>query len=102
MTPPTTPPKSDFIRVLQERGFIHQCSDLAALDEKAAQGMITAYVGYDCTAASLHIGNLISAMMLRWLQKTGHRPITLMGGGTTRVGSHCPAPRSAFFARRFR
>jgi tyrosyl-tRNA synthetase len=86
MTPPTTPPKSDFIRVLQERGFIHQCSDLAALDEKAAQGMITAYVGYDCTAASLHIGNLISAMMLRWLQKTGHRPITLMGGGTTRVG----------------
>ena len=78
--------KSDFVRTLQERGFIHQCSDLAALDEKASQGVITAYVGYDCTAASLHIGNLISAMMLRWLQKTGHRPITLMGGGTTRVG----------------
>ncbi len=86
MTETTTPPKSDFLRVLTERGFIHQCSDLSALDEKAAQGMITAYVGYDCTAASLHIGNLISAMMLRWLQKTGHRPITLMGGGTTRVG----------------
>eukprot|EP01037_Dinobryon_pediforme_P017108 gene17108-17299_t len=78
--------KSDFVRTLQERGFIHQCSDLAALDEQAAAGVITAYVGYDCTAASLHIGNLISAMMLRWLQKTGHRPITLMGGGTTRVG----------------
>lgn len=78
--------KSDFVRTLQERGFIHQCSDLSALDEKASQGVITAYVGYDCTAASLHIGNLISAMMLRWLQKTGHRPITLMGGGTTRVG----------------
>ena len=86
MTEPMTLPKSDFLRVLTERGFIHQCSDLAALDEAAATGMITAYVGYDCTAASLHIGNLISAMMLRWLQKTGHRPITLMGGGTTRVG----------------
>jgi tyrosyl-tRNA synthetase len=86
MTQPMTQPKSDFLRVLQERGYIHQCSDLAALDEKATAGMITAYVGYDCTAPSLHIGNLISAMMLRWLQKTGHRPITLMGGGTTRVG----------------
>ena len=79
-------PKSDFLRVLTERGFIHQCSDLAALDAKALAGTITAYVGYDCTASSLHIGNLISAMMLHWLQQTGHRPITLMGGGTTRVG----------------
>ena len=79
-------PKSDFLRVLTERGFIHQCSDFAGLDEKAQNGRITAYVGYDCTASSLHIGNLISAMMLHWLQQTGHRPITLMGGGTTRVG----------------
>lgn len=79
-------PKSDFLRVLTERGFIHQCSDFAGLDEKALKGRITAYVGYDCTASSLHIGNLISAMMLHWLQQTGHRPITLMGGGTTRVG----------------
>ena len=79
-------PKSDFLRVLSERGYIHQCSDFAGLDEKARTGRITAYVGYDCTASSLHIGNLISAMMLHWLQQTGHRPITLMGGGTTRVG----------------
>lgn len=79
-------PKSDFIRVLSERGYIHQCSDIEGLDQKAASGMITAYVGYDCTAKSLHIGNLISAMMLHWFQQTGHRPITLMGGGTTRVG----------------
>lgn len=79
-------PKSDFLRVLSDRGFIHQCSDFAGLDEKARKDRITAYVGYDCTASSLHIGNLISAMMLHWLQQTGHRPITLMGGGTTRVG----------------
>lgn len=79
-------PKSDFLRVLSERGYIHQCSDFQGLDEKAVKGRITAYVGYDCTAPSLHIGNLISAMMLHWLQQTGHRPITLMGGGTTRVG----------------
>ncbi len=79
-------PKSDFIRVMQERGYIHQCTDLTALDTAAAAGPITAYVGYDCTADSLHIGHLISIMMLRWFQKTGHRPIVLMGGGTTKVG----------------
>ncbi len=79
-------PRSDFVRVLQERGFIHQCTDLEALDQAALDGVITTYVGYDCTADSLHIGHLISIMMLRWLQKTGHRPITLMGGGTTKVG----------------
>jgi len=78
--------KSDFLRVLSERGYIHQCSDLDGLDTAAASGRITAYVGYDCTANSLHIGNLISIMMLRWLQKTGHKPIALMGGGTTKVG----------------
>ena len=79
-------PKSEFLRVLSERGYIHQCSDFEGLDAKAAKERITAYVGYDCTAPSLHIGNLISAMMLHWLQQTGHRPITLMGGGTTMVG----------------
>ena len=79
-------PKSQFLQVLQERGYIHQCTDLEALDKAASEGVVTAYVGYDCTADSLHIGHLISIMMLRWLQKTGHRPITLMGGGTTKVG----------------
>ena len=79
-------PRSDFVRVMRARGYIHQCTDLAALDAVAAAGTITAYVGYDCTADSLHIGHLISIMMLRWFQKTGHRPIVLMGGGTTKVG----------------
>jgi tyrosyl-tRNA synthetase len=79
-------PKSKFLQILQERGYIHQCTDLQALDNAASEGVVTAYVGYDCTADSLHIGHLISIMMLRWLQKTGHRPITLMGGGTTKVG----------------
>jgi len=82
----TFKPRSEFLRVMLERGFVHQCTDLAALDEAASAGPITAYVGYDCTADSLHIGHLISIMMLRWFQKTGHRPITLMGGGTTKVG----------------
>jgi tyrosyl-tRNA synthetase len=78
--------KSDFLNVLTARGFIHQLSDAAGLDARAAQGAITAYVGFDATAASLHIGNLLSIMMLRWLQKTGHRPIVLMGGGTSKIG----------------
>ncbi len=78
--------KSDFLRVLDERGFIHQCSDPEGLDQKALEGPITTYIGYDCTGPSLHVGHLLSIMMLRWLQKTGHKPITLMGGGTTRVG----------------
>ena len=79
-------PKSDFLRVLRERGYIHQVTDAEALDAALRSGVVTAYVGYDCTADSLHIGSLISIMMLRWLQKTGHRPIALMGGGTTKVG----------------
>ncbi len=79
-------PKSDFLRVLQERGYIHQITDVEALDAALRSGVVTAYVGYDCTADSLHIGSLISIMMLRWLQKAGHRPIALMGGGTTKVG----------------
>ncbi len=78
--------KSDFLKVISERGYLHQCTDLDALDRLAAEGMITTYVGYDATADSLHIGNLVSIMMLHWLQQTGHRPIVLMGGGTTKVG----------------
>lgn len=78
--------KSDFLRVLAERGFIHQVSEPEALDARAASGPITAYIGYDCTAPSLHIGHLLPTMMLYWMQQTGHRPIALMGGGTTRVG----------------
>ncbi|HEV7158458.1 MAG TPA: tyrosine--tRNA ligase [Caulobacteraceae bacterium] len=82
----TTEVASEFLRVMQARGYIHQCTDAAALDAALAKGPITAYVGYDCTADSLHIGHLISIMMLRWLQKCGHQPIVLMGGGTTKVG----------------
>jgi tyrosyl-tRNA synthetase len=78
--------KSDFLKTLLERGYIHQCSDYEGLDALAAKGDVVAYVGYDCTARSLHIGSLISIMMLSWLQKTGNKPIALMGGGTTRVG----------------
>jgi tyrosyl-tRNA synthetase len=78
--------KSDFLNVLAERGFIHQVSEPEALDARAKAGQITAYIGFDCTAASLHIGSLLPIMMLYWLQTTGHRPIALMGGGTTRVG----------------
>jgi tyrosyl-tRNA synthetase len=78
--------KSEFLRVLSERGFIHQVSEPDDLDARAAAGPITAYIGYDCTAPSLHIGHLLPTMMLYWMQQTGHRPIALMGGGTTRVG----------------
>jgi tyrosyl-tRNA synthetase len=78
--------KSDFLHTLQERGFIHQCSDFEGLDALAAKGQATAYVGYDCTAPSLHIGNFLTMMMLYWLQQSGNKPITLMGGGTTMVG----------------
>ena len=78
--------KSDFLRVLAERGYIHQISDVTGLDAAAAEKRVVAYVGYDCTASSLHIGHLISIMMLHWLQQTGNKPIALMGGGTTRVG----------------
>src|SRR5215211_3670355 len=78
--------KSDLLHVLASRGYIHQVSEPETLDELAASSAITAYVGFDCTAPSLHVGSLVQIMMLRWLQKTGHRPIALMGGGTTRVG----------------
>jgi tyrosyl-tRNA synthetase len=78
--------KSDLLNVLDQRGFIHQISDAAGLDAAAAKGPITGYVGYDATATSLHIGNLISVTMLYWMQATGHNPIALMGGGTSMVG----------------
>ena len=79
-------PKSDFLRVMQERGFVHQCSDFAGLDEKARSGSLAGYIGFDCTAASLHVGSLVQIMMLHWLQETGGKPVALMGGGTTMVG----------------
>ena len=78
--------KSDFLNILASRGFIHQVSEPEALDALARTGTVTAYIGFDCTAPSLHIGSLLPIMMLHWLQQTGHRPIALMGGGTTRVG----------------
>jgi tyrosyl-tRNA synthetase len=78
--------KSDFLNVLATRGYVHQVSDADGLDALAAAGKIVAYVGYDCTAPSLHVGHLLSIMMLHWLQQTGNKPIALMGGGTTRVG----------------
>jgi tyrosyl-tRNA synthetase len=78
--------KSDFLRVLASRGFIHQVSEPDDLDALAKAGRITAYIGFDCTAPSLHVGSLLPIMMLYWMQQTGHRPIALMGGGTTRVG----------------
>ena len=78
--------QSELLRTLEMRGFIHQCTDLAALDALATEQVVTAYVGYDCTADSLHIGHLVSIMMLRHLQQSGHRPIALVGGGTTKVG----------------
>jgi tyrosyl-tRNA synthetase len=79
-------PKSDFMRVMMERGFLADCTDYQGLDEALMQGVVPGYIGFDATAKSLHVGSLIQIMMLRWLQKTGHKPITLMGGGTTKVG----------------
>jgi tyrosyl-tRNA synthetase len=78
--------RSEFLNILSERGFIHQLTDADALDARAAGDSLTAYTGFDATADSLHIGSLVQIMMLRWLQKTGHRPIVLMGGGTTKIG----------------
>ena len=78
--------KSDLLNILSQRGYIHQMSDADGIDALAAKRALIGYVGYDCTAASLHVGNLLSIMMLHWLQESGNRPIALMGGGTTRVG----------------
>jgi tyrosyl-tRNA synthetase len=79
-------PKSEFLDVMIRRGFMADCTDLQGLDEALIAGVVPAYIGYDATAQSLHVGHLLNIMMLRWLQKTGHKPITLMGGGTTKVG----------------
>ena len=81
-----TEPRSDFLATLTSRGFIHQCTDLDSLDARLNKGVVTAYIGFDCTADSLHVGSLLPIMILRWLQKTGHKPIVLMGGGTTKIG----------------
>ena len=85
---PTTSdlPRSAFLRTLTERGFLNQCSDTAALDAALEQGVVPAYIGFDATADSLHVGHLMSIMTLRWLQRCGHKPIVLIGGGTTRIG----------------
>ena len=78
--------KSEFLNTLSERGFIHQISDPDGLDKKFSTEIVTGYIGYDPTAASLHVGHLMQIMMLHWMQKTGHRPIALMGGGTGMIG----------------
>jgi tyrosyl-tRNA synthetase len=83
---PMNAPRSGFLRAVQERGFLHQCTDMERLDEIACEGPISAYIGFDATADSLHAGSLVPIMLLRLLQQTGHRPIVLMGGGTTKVG----------------
>ena len=82
----TYTPKSDFLNVMQERGFVADCTDYQGLDEALISGVVPGYIGYDATAASLHVGHLMNIMMLRWFQKLGGKPITLMGGGTTKVG----------------
>lgn len=82
----TMSPRSEFLTVMIERGFLADCTDVQGLDEALMGGVVPAYIGYDATARSLHVGHLLNIMMLRWLQKTGHKPITLMGGGTTKVG----------------
>ncbi|MBY2936369.1 tyrosine--tRNA ligase [Rhizobium leguminosarum] len=86
LSPQPTGPRSDFLRTLSERGFLHQCTDLAALDIWLCSGAGTAYNGFDLTADSLHVGHLIPIMMLRWFQKTGNKPIALLGGATSRLG----------------
>jgi tyrosyl-tRNA synthetase len=79
-------PKSDFMAIVMARGFLADCTDYQALDDALSRGVVTGYIGYDATARSLHVGHLLNIMLLRWFQRTGHRPITLMGGGTTKVG----------------
>jgi tyrosyl-tRNA synthetase len=82
----TYTPKSDFLQAMLERGLMQDCTDLEGLDATLRAGVVPGYIGFDCTADSLHVGHLTGIMMLRWLQKTGHKPIALMGGGTTRIG----------------
>ena len=82
----TDQPKSEFLQIMRARGFYQDCTDLAGLDAALMNGTVAAYIGHDATARSLHVGHLMNVMMLRWFQKCGHKPITLMGGGTTKVG----------------
>ena len=93
--------KSEFINRVIERGYMHQCTDLCTLDTLANGGIVTAYIGFDCTAPSLHAGSLVSIMLLRLFQQAGHKPIVLMGGGTTKVGARVsatqPRPRKTPF-----
>ena len=79
-------PKSEFLRTITARGYLHQCTDLEGLDSLATVQRIVGYIGFDCTADSLHVGSLVPIMLLRHLQQTGHKPIVLLGGGTTKVG----------------
>ncbi len=79
-------PQSDFVHILQSRGFVHDVTDADAITQSMKDGVVTGYIGFDCTAPSLHVGNLVGIMILHWLQKTGHRPVTILGGGTTRIG----------------
>ena len=82
----TYKPRSEFLHVMQTRGFLSDCTDMEGLDDALMNGIVPAYIGFDATATSLHVGSLIQIMMLRWLQKTGHQPLVLMGGGTSKVG----------------
>lgn len=93
MTQTDTAVRSDFLKAMHDRGYVHQCTDTAGLDTALTEGVVPAYIGFDCTADSLHVGSLVQIMMLRWLQKTGHKPIVLLGGGTTRIGD--PSGRDA-------
>ena len=86
MTSPDTAVRSDFLNAMHSRGYVHQCTDTAGLDAALIDGVVPAYIGFDCTADSLHVGSLVQIMMLRWLQKTGHKPIVLLGGGTNGGG----------------
>ena len=87
-------PKSDFLRVMMERGFLADCTDYQGFDEALNKGVVPGYIGFDATAASLHVGSLIQIMTLRWLQKTGHKPITLMGAAPPRWATPAFAPMS--------
>ena len=82
----TYQPKSEFLQVMITRGFLQDCTDMEGLDQALMSGVVPGYIGFDATATSLHVGSLMQIMMLRWLQKTGHRPIALMGGGTSKIG----------------
>jgi tyrosyl-tRNA synthetase len=79
-------PKSEFLKIMLERGFLADCTSYERMDSALLSGVVPGYIGFDATASSLHVGSLMQIMMLRWLQKTGHQPIVLMGGGTTKVG----------------